>query len=135
MSAGMSVGLADELSRQYLNKAARLSSVHTLMDFFSNEKAKRALHNPRLDMAQVCLNYQTQRTNMRSVRAGLASQALSQGSRIAPVRPMMMGMASSRLFSSAVQTDSTDEEDGDSPKAKGRFFKFLEKAEKLDKKI
>ena len=73
----MSVNLADDLSRQYLNKVAQESTVHTLMDFFSNEKAKKALHNPDLDMAQVCLNYQTQRTNLRSVRAGLASQALS----------------------------------------------------------
>ena len=47
----MSVDLADDLARRYLNKVARESSVHTLMDFFSSEKAKRFLHNPQLDMS------------------------------------------------------------------------------------
>lgn len=61
---------------------------------------------------------------------------MSQVNRITPVRPMM-GMASARFFSSAIQTDSTDEEEGaaDSTEKKGRFFKFLETAETLDKKI
>lgn len=50
-----------------------------------------------------------------------------------------MGMGAFRPFSSSVQTDTTDSEaEGDVEQAaegKGRFFKFLEKAEELDQKI
>ena len=50
----------------------------------------------------------------------------------------MAGMVSSRHFSKGVSSDSSDSEaegDDKSQEKRGRFFKFLEKAEKLDKKI
>jgi len=53
----LSVGVAETLGRDYLNAVARESTVHTLMDLFDNEKAKRALHNPELEMQQICLNF------------------------------------------------------------------------------
>ena len=57
----MSASLADELSKLYLSKLGRQSQMYSLMDFFSNERAKRALHDPNLDMASICLNYEVQR--------------------------------------------------------------------------
>ena len=47
----------------------------------------------------------------------------------------MAGMVSSRHFSKGVSSDSSDSEaegDDKSQEKRGRFFKFLEKAEKLD---
>ena len=43
--------MADDLARRYLAGVSRQSEgVHTLMDFFQDDRAKRALHNPSLDM-------------------------------------------------------------------------------------
>ena len=134
VSAGMSVKLAETLQRDYLNTVAEQSSVHTLMDFFCNERAKRALHNPVLDLQQVCLNYDTRSpSRYSSVRQGLAERAIAAAGRVAPVRPIM-GSVSARVFSSQIQTSDSEAEDETETKG-GRFFKFLEKAEKLDENI
>ena len=72
----MSVDMADTLARRYLAGIKRQSDgVHTLMDFFQDDRAKRALHNPQLDMKQICMNYHTvKRTaKIKSVTEGLAN--------------------------------------------------------------
>ena len=71
---------------------------------------------------------------MNTLKAGLAARTMNSINRIAPVRPM--GMMQSRGFSTGFQTDDSDlEEAQDAESKKGRFFKFLESAEKLDEKI
>ena len=59
VKTGMSADLAQTLAREYLNKVAQRSSVHTLMDFFSRDSSKTALHAPEVDMDGICLNYQS----------------------------------------------------------------------------
>jgi len=71
---------------------------------------------------------------MNTLKAGLAAKTLSSINRITPVRPL--GMVASRGFSTQVDTDDSDLElEDDGMTKKGRFFKFLEKAENLDEKI
>lgn len=58
--------------------------------------------------------------------------------RIAPVKPMTYAQA--RYFSTVNTTSSSSDSDSDaaddaSQRGSGRFFKFLEKAESLDKKL
>lgn len=43
-----------------------------------------------------------------------------------------MAMAAARMFST---TTTSDDSDNENPESKGRFFKFLEKAEKIDERI
>ena len=109
VAAGMSAELAEQLKKQYVKKLSRSSSKHTLMDFFSNSAAKRALHDPELDMRQICLNYEphTSRVSARKQFSSTVQASQAMG-RVAPVRPMMM--ASSRQFSTKVQSDSSDSE-------------------------
>ena len=96
----MSASLAESLSRDYLNRVAQQSSVHTLMDFFCNDQAKQALHNPAVDMKQICLNYQSHRPELATtVRESLARRGNGSFAKIlAPVRPL--NMATARQFSS-----------------------------------
>ena len=66
----------------------------------------------------------------------MVQSVINQANRISPVRPMMMGSA--RGFSTTIDTDDSDLEEAASTSSetqKGRFFKFLEKAEELDDKI
>ncbi len=134
VSAGLSVDMADTLGRQYLSTIARESSVHTLMDLFEDEKAKKALHNPLVDMKQIVLNFQsTSPRSAQTVNKSLAERAIASVQRIAPIRPSM-GSMQARAFSSSIQTDDSDAED-EPTTSKGRFFKFLEKADTIDKKI
>jgi len=65
----------------------------------------------------------------------LAYRALNTVQRIAPIKPLTYAHA--RLFSTSnIQTDSSSESDVEAGEQKtGRFFKFLEKAESLDKKL
>lgn len=53
----MSVDLAETLARDYLNKIAQSSNTFTLMDLFSSNEAKRALHDPQVDMDKICFNF------------------------------------------------------------------------------
>ena len=53
----MSVNLAEDLARDYLNKVSQSSNVFTLMDLFSNNTAKRALHDPQVGMDSICFNF------------------------------------------------------------------------------
>lgn len=134
VSAGLSVDMADTLGRQYLSTIARESSVHTLMDLFQDEKAKKALHNLLVDMKQIVLNYQsTTPRSAQTANKSLAERAMASVQRIAPIRPRM-GSMQARAFSSSVQTDDSDAE-SEPTSSKGRFFKFLEKADTIDKKI
>ena len=145
VAAGMSVNLAEELSRQYLSKLGRQSRLFSLMDFFSSERAKKALHDQSLDMKQICMNYEIGQNNIRAqttLQSGLKAHALSQLGKIKPVRPIIQAV---RGFStSQIQTSSDSEEEGmdnrrdatqTDGKKQGRFFKFLQSAEKLDEKI
>ena len=50
VAKGMSVDLAETLARDYLNSVAQRSNTFTLMDLFSSNKAKRALHHRDTDM-------------------------------------------------------------------------------------
>jgi len=133
----MTVDLAETLARDYLNKVASESSVHTLMDFFSDDRAKRALHSPLIEMSNVCINYQTKRPAFpTNLQQGMTKRALNSFNRITPIRPASTTM--SRLFSTQGRTSSSDDSDldkEDDSSRKGRFFKFLEKAEALDEKI
>ena len=138
VAAGMSVNLVEELSKQYLSKLNQQSTVHTIMDFFSNDRAKRTLHNQSVDMKNICLNYEGNRRASRvsSIRSGIKSHALASLGRIAPVRPM--NMLTARQFSTNqadTDTSESEKEEEEEKEATGRFFKFLETAEKLDEKI
>ena len=55
--AGMSVDLVETCARDYLNKVAQKSNVYTLMEFFSEKNAKKALHDPQVDLRDVCFNF------------------------------------------------------------------------------
>jgi len=57
VASGMSVDLAETLARDYLNKVAQQSNTFTLMDLFSSQDAKRALHDPRVDMDKINFNF------------------------------------------------------------------------------
>ena len=131
VAKGMSVDLAETLARDYLNSVAQRSNTFTLMDLYSSNKAKRALHHPDTDMDQICFNFQSRMPRIASsFDQRLTQRAINSTQRIAPIRPVSYAMA--RTFSTSnIDTDDSDAEE----QQKGRFFKFLEKAENLDKKL
>ena len=82
------------------------------MDFFSNDRSKRALHDQSVDMKSICMNYEGVRratSRVNSIKSGLKSHALASLGRITPVRPIGMGAA--RQFSTVqTETDSSESE-------------------------
>ena len=146
VSAGMSVELADSLLKQYLNKVTREGNVFSLIDFFVNREAKEALHSPHLAMKDVCLNFATSRPQYATVRQAVSAATVSSATRMRPVTPGqgLLGGIQARLFSTSTKSSSSSESSSDSSSdseqeekspQKGRFFKFLETAETLDKQI
>ena len=85
------------------------------------------------------MNYEGVRraiSRVNSIKSGLKSHALASLGRITPVRPIGMGAA--RQFSTVqTETDSSEseKEEEEQKEKTGRFFKFLQSAEKLDDKI
>lgn len=104
----MSVNLADELCQKYLNQLVREGQVFSLMDFFSDPKAKKALHRSDLQLEEVALNYQTRRPTSKSIREGVAEMLGSD--RMRPVSPpKVMGSVSARFFSASSTDPDRDQ--------------------------
>lgn len=74
VAAGMSVEMAEGLSRDYLNKVAETSNVFSLIEFFSNDRAKKALHAPKTQMDNITLNFMTRKPeSFGNIQASLKS--------------------------------------------------------------
>ena len=72
----------------------------SLMDFFSDQKAKTALHRKDLTLDEVALNYQSRRPFSQSIKDGVAE--MMQSEIIRPVRPLgVMGNLQARMFSAS----------------------------------
>ena len=104
----MTANIAEELRRQYLSKLGRQSQLYSLMDFFSSERAKHALHNSSVHMKDICLNYDSpNRTS--SLKAGIKAHALAHAGRVRPVAPLIQSAA--RAFSEYRPQQSSDSEE------------------------
>jgi hypothetical protein len=100
ISQGMSVKMADDLCQQYLNQLVREGEVYSMMDFFTDAKAKLALHRKDLTIDEVALNYQSRRPFSKSIKDGVAEIMGSQ--KLAPIKPRgVMGNLQLRMFSSS----------------------------------
>ena len=112
-----------------------------MMDFFTNPKAKRALHRNDLVMQDIALNFTTQRPQSATVLDGIKEMTPSKTVR--PVRPLgVMGSMHARGFSAAARDDEREQaiidaqmEAASTSEKKGKFMSFLSAAEEIDEKV
>jgi len=122
--------MADHLSQKYLSEVSQTSQAFSLMDLFMSTEAKRALHRPGAQTTDIYMNFQTVDP---AIADWTSSQDMLSVSRMRPVKPTgLMGSISARLFSTTPEDDS---EPASTPEKKGKFFAFLQKAEKVDEKV
>lgn len=130
--------MADKLATQYLNNVYDTGNQFTILDFFSNEKAKRALHSEGVSFDDLCFNFTTQSTNYGHDLETFKSQYTAP-KRMQPIRPSggLVGSITARLFSTGKSDEEIEKEQEEELKVekKSKFLDFLRTAEDLDTKI